>query len=42
MVFDYFNGGELFTYLQTLKRFAEPVAAFYTGEIFLALEFLHG
>jgi serine/threonine protein kinase len=41
MVFDFFNGGELFTHLRRAKRFSEQTAAFYAGEIFLALEFLH-
>jgi serum/glucocorticoid-regulated kinase 2 len=40
-VLDFFNGGELFHHLRIHKRFAEPVAAFFTGEIFLALEHLH-
>jgi serine/threonine protein kinase len=41
MVLDFFNGGELFHHLRQHKRFSEPIAAFYSAEIFLALEHLH-
>lgn len=41
MVFDFFNGGELFHHLKTQRRFPEPVAKFYAAEIFSALEYLH-
>jgi serum/glucocorticoid-regulated kinase 2 len=40
-VFDFFNGGELFTHLRRVKRFTEEAAAFYAAEIFLAIEHLH-
>jgi serine/threonine protein kinase len=41
MVLDFFNGGELFHHLKAMKKFPEPIAKFYAGEIFLALEHLH-
>jgi serine/threonine protein kinase len=41
MVFDYFNGGELFHYLSTQGRFAPDRARFYGAEITLAIEHLH-
>ena len=41
MVFDFFNGGELFHYLSTQGRFAPDRACFYAAEITLALEHLH-
>ena len=41
MVFDYFNGGELFHYLSTQGRFKPERARFYGAEITLAIEHLH-
>jgi len=42
MVFDYFNGGELFHYLSKGGRFTEERARFYAAEISLGLEHIHG
>ena len=42
MVFDFFNGGELFHYLSTGGRFSVERARFYGAEILLGLEHLHG
>ena len=42
MVFDFFNGGELFHYLSTGGRFAPERARFYGAEITLGLEHIHG
>jgi len=41
MILDFFNGGELFFHLKREGRFGESRARFYSGEILLALEFLH-
>ncbi|KAH9261446.1 hypothetical protein BASA81_000090 [Batrachochytrium salamandrivorans] len=41
MVFDFFNGGELFHYLSQGGRFSEDRAKLYTAEITLALEHVH-
>jgi serine/threonine protein kinase len=38
MVFDFFNGGELFHYLSQGGRFSEERSKLYTAEICLALE----
>ena len=40
MVFDFFNGGELYSYVSR-GRFTEDRARFYSGEIILAIEHLH-
>ena len=40
MVFDFFNGGELYSYVSR-GRFTEQRARFYSGEIILAIEHLH-
>ena len=40
MVFDYFNGGELYHYLSK-GRFTEERARFYAAEISLGLAHLH-
>ena len=40
MVFDFFNGGELYSYISR-GRFTEPRAKFYAAEIILAIEHLH-
>mmetsp|Transcript_71396 Transcript_71396/g.190697 ORF Transcript_71396/g.190697 Transcript_71396/m.190697 type:complete len:175 (+) Transcript_71396:760-1284(+) len=39
---DFINGGELFSYIAREKQFPEERARFYTAEIILALEYLHG
>lgn len=41
MVFDFFNGGELFHYLSKYGRFGEKRAKLYSAEILLALEHVH-
>lgn len=41
MVFDFFNGGELFHYLSQGGRFSEERARLYAAEITLALEHVH-
>lgn len=41
MVFDFFNGGELFHYLSQGGRFTEERARLYAAEITLALEHTH-
>ncbi|KXS18820.1 kinase-like protein [Gonapodya prolifera JEL478] len=41
LVLGYASGGELFAYLTRERMFGEEVAAFYLGEILLALEHLH-
>lgn len=41
MVFDFFNGGELFHYLSQGGRFTEERARLYAAEITLALEHVH-
>jgi len=41
MVFDYFNGGELFHYLSKGGRFSEERSRFYAAEIALGLEHIH-
>ena len=41
MLLEYAPGGELFTYLRSVRRFPPSTAMFYAAEIILALEFLH-
>jgi len=41
MVFDFFNGGELYHYLSEGGRFTEDRARFYAAEICCALDYLH-
>jgi serum/glucocorticoid-regulated kinase 2 len=41
MVFDFFNGGELYHYLSECGKFTEDRARFYTAEIIMALGYLH-
>jgi serum/glucocorticoid-regulated kinase 2 len=41
MVFDFFNGGELYHYLSEGGRFTEDRARFYAAEIVSALGYLH-
>jgi len=40
-VLDYCPGGELFFYLQQVKRFKEDAALFYSANICIALQYLH-
>ncbi|KAL9652539.1 hypothetical protein ABK040_000109 [Willaertia magna] len=40
-VFDYTNGGELFTHLRTHDRFPAEMVKFYAAEIILALQHVH-
>jgi p70 ribosomal S6 kinase len=42
LILSYASGGELFTYLANERMFSEPVTVFYTAELLLALEHLHG
>ena len=41
MLFEYVQGGELFSRLRKEGRFANDVALFYACEIVLSLQFLH-
>ena len=41
LVLNYYNGGELFYHLKREGRFSERRSRFYSGEICLALEYLH-
>jgi len=41
LLFDYYNGGELFFHIQKMKRFNEEIVKFYAAEIYCALEYLH-
>ncbi|KAI1339114.1 kinase-like protein [Xylariaceae sp. FL0016] len=41
LILEYGQGGELFTHLSTEKMFPESTAAFYMGEMLLALSYLH-
>lgn len=41
MVFDFFNGGELYHYLSEGGRFGEERARFYAAEILCGLDYLH-
>jgi len=41
MVFDFFNGGELYHYLSEGGKFGETRAKFYAAEIVMALGYLH-
>lgn len=41
MIFDYFNGGELYHYLSEGGRFGEERARFYAAEITSALDYMH-
>jgi len=40
-VLDYCPGGELFFYLQQVRRFKEDAALFYSANICVAIEYLH-
>lgn len=41
LVLDFYQGGELFFHLKTMRRFTEQTARVYVGEIALALGYLH-
>ncbi|KAI9337868.1 kinase-like domain-containing protein [Zopfochytrium polystomum] len=41
LILEYAPGGELFSHLAAERMFSEDVAAFYIGELLLALEHLH-
>lgn len=41
MLFEYYCGGELFTYLRNAGRFTTSTATLYAAEIVLALDYLH-
>ncbi|KAJ3113507.1 Ribosomal protein S6 kinase beta-1 [Phlyctochytrium bullatum] len=41
LILGYASGGELFTHLASERMFSEDVAAFYIGELLLAIEHLH-
>ncbi|KEY72580.1 hypothetical protein S7711_05649 [Stachybotrys chartarum IBT 7711] len=41
LILEYGQGGELFTHLNTEKMFSETIAAFYLGEMLLAISHLH-
>jgi len=41
LLFEYVQGGELFSHLRAAGRFATKTARFYAAEIVLALEYLH-
>jgi serum/glucocorticoid-regulated kinase 2 len=41
LVLDFYQGGELFYHLKTMRRFPEATAKIYVGEIALALGYLH-
>ncbi|OMJ20964.1 cAMP-dependent protein kinase type 1 [Smittium culicis] len=42
MFMEYIVGGEMFTYLRRYKKFPSPVAKFYSAEVLVAFEYLHG
>ena len=41
LIFPYIPGGELFSYLRSLKRFSISTALFYTAEVVSVLGYLH-
>mmetsp|Transcript_7366 Transcript_7366/g.12380 ORF Transcript_7366/g.12380 Transcript_7366/m.12380 type:complete len:522 (+) Transcript_7366:80-1645(+) len=41
-VLNFCNGGDLYYLLSRCKKFKEPQARFYAGEVFLAIQHLHG
>lgn len=41
ILLEYVVGGEMFTHLRKAGKFPLPVAKFYTGQVMLALEYLH-
>ncbi|KAJ3161249.1 camp-dependent protein kinase catalytic subunit [Irineochytrium annulatum] len=41
MVMEYIDGGDLFSYLRKIQRFAEEDAKFYICEVLIALQYLH-
>ncbi len=42
MLFDFYNGGEMYYHLQKKKVFPEKVVRFYAAQIYIALKYLHG
>lgn len=42
LVMPMIRGGEIYSYLKTLRRFSEHQTQFYTGQIILAFQYLHG
>ncbi|CAG2053637.1 unnamed protein product [Timema podura] len=41
LVMRFFNGGEMFSHLRTLKKFDEPLSKFYASQVIMAFEYLH-
>ncbi|KAL1915456.1 uncharacterized protein VTP21DRAFT_6580 [Calcarisporiella thermophila] len=41
LLMEYASGGELLKYMEREGKFKEPVAAFYTAELTLAIDYLH-
>eukprot|EP00755_Sulcionema_specki_P006389 Sspe_Gene.35322::Locus_17125_Transcript_1_1_Confidence_1.000_Length_1354::g.35322::m.35322/K13303/SGK2; serum/glucocorticoid-regulated kinase 2 len=41
LVMDFYGGGDLRFHLRSRQRFKEPMAAFYTAQLTLALDYLH-
>lgn len=41
LVSQFFQGGELSSYLLKIRKFSERITKFYTAQILLALEYLH-
>ncbi|KAJ3205990.1 camp-dependent protein kinase catalytic subunit [Dinochytrium kinnereticum] len=41
MVMEYIDGGDLFSYLRKIQRFAEEDAKFYVCEVLISLQYLH-
>jgi len=41
MALDFVPGGEMFSHLQTCRKFSETMARFYTAQVVLSFEYLH-
>jgi serine/threonine protein kinase len=41
MVMEYVAGGDLFRHLRKMGHLSEPAARFYTGEVLVALQYIH-
>ena len=41
MLFEYYNGGELFTYMSKVGTLLPDSAKFYAGQVIVVLDFLH-
>lgn len=41
MALDFVPGGEMFSHLQTYRKFSETMARFYTAQVILSFEYLH-